>query len=534
MIMELGFRAGYDYFQKTSGAVFGALDGSAFGTQRAEYVDSVNSEIDALEESINAFFGDKTPAKQLKGDIAEFWHAGTYNVNAAVNQSANRAIVDRSNEFGSTDISSNFGENFGLKYYASYDESAKQQAISVFQRFKVYQSKGGKESLEKFLSDRHYTSDDVLNDPVYSGQIRVIPKDQLQDATAWLERMIKTESARRPEQVKRYQDTLDLLRDRISDNQGNESVPLSREDAEKLALLAKEGKFKAEDYGITAPELLSLEMVVKESMKAGLSAAVISMVLKVGPEIYKAIDYLIKNGEIEETQFKKIGFAAVGGASEGFIRGAVAAAIMTCCKSGVLGEALKTVNPGIVGTIVAVTMNTLKNAFQVAQGKKTRTELTAELIRDMFMSGGALAGGFLGKAGGAVIGGIIGTYVGGPAGIVAAKALSVVGSLLGSFLGSVVGSFTYNVGYKTVISFCTETGVTLFGLVEQDYSLPEDIIEEMGLETFEFETFEAETFEPEGFEFSTFSADTVEPDTLGIKMLRRGVLSISKIGYICD
>ena len=128
----------------------------------------------------------------------------------------------------------------------------------------------------------------------------------MEEAAKWLERKIATESSIRPEQMKRYQDTLALLRDRISDNDGNESVPLTRQDAEKLATLAKEGKFDAEEFGLTAPELVNAEMILKESLKAGLSAAVISIVLKIGPEIFKTIDYLIKNGEIEEEQFKRI------------------------------------------------------------------------------------------------------------------------------------------------------------------------------------------------------------------------------------
>lgn len=43
-------------------------------------------------------------------------------------------------------------------------------------------------------------------------------------------------------------------------------------------------------------------------------------------------------------------------------------------------------------------------------------------------------------------------------------------------MGSVVGSFTYDYGYKKALSFCIDTGFTLFGLVEQD-----DIIKQMGL-----------------------------------------------------
>ena len=506
------FEDGFRFFQHNAGDAFAAFHGADYGTGRATYVDSVDQEISALEESINAFFGDHTPAKQLKGDIAEFWHAGTFNVNAATNESANRAIVDRSNEFGSVDVFSNFGKDFGLKYYANAEESAKHQAISVFQRFKMYQSKGGKDNLEKYLTDRHYTTEDVLNDPVYHGQVRVIPKDQLEEATTWLKRMIATESARRPDQVKRYQDTLNLLSDRLADNNGSESVPLSREDAEKLAVLAKEGKFKAEDFDISAPELLSMELLMKESLKAGVSAAVISLVLKVGPEVFKSIDYLIKNGEIDEDQLKRIGFAAISGSSEGFIRGSVAAAITACCKSGLWGEAFKELNPGIVGTIVAVTMNTIKNAYLVAIGKKFRTELSNELIQDLFVSSAALAGGYTGQ--------------------VILHQLPVVGYLIGSFVGSVTGSFVYNTGYKAVISFCTETGVTLFGLVDQDYTLPDDIIAEMGLETFEYEKIELESFEPESFSFDTFKPETFEPESLGITYLRRGVIGVSKIGYV--
>ena len=179
-------------------------------------------------------------------------------------------------------------------------------------------------------------------------------------------------------------------------------------------------------------------------------------------------------------------------------------------------------------------MNTMKNAFMVAIGKKTRNELSYELIRDMFVSGGALTGSLLGKVGGAAVGGVIGTYIGGPAGVAVAKALSVAGSLLGSFVGSVAGTFVFNTVYKTAITFCIDTGVTLFGIVDQDYKLPEDVLIEIGLETFDFESFQADTFEPDTFTFETFEAESIQPDTLGITMLRRGVIGVSKIGYVAS
>ncbi len=503
---------GYEYYIEHSAGVVGAMYGAAFGADRADYVASVETEIDALEKGINDFLGTKTAPNILKGDIAEFWHAGTYNVNAAINRSATRMSVDRSHDFGSADVSGSDGQLFGLKYYGDGEHSAKAQAISIFQRFKEYQASGGKDSLEKYLTDRGYTDiDAVLNDPVYHGQFRIIPKDQMEDAAEWLKKMIKTEGARRPDQVKRYQDTLAMLRDKITDSEGNSSIALSREESEQLARLAKEGRFDASEFGITAPELLNFEMVMKEAMKAGTNAAVISLVLKVGLEIYKAISFLIKNGEIEESEFRRIGFAAVSGSAEGFIRGSVAAAITTCCKSGILGETLKGVNPSVVGAITVLAINAVKNASQVAIGKKSKSELATELTRDMLVSTCALIGGGISQA---------------------AIEIPVIGYMVGSLVGTLVGTFVYNTGYKATISFCVNSGFTMFGLVDQDYSLPDEIIEEIGIDTFNYDTFmpesfEADTFEPESFEYNTF-----EPDNLEISFLRRGVIGISKIGYL--
>ena len=157
-------------------------------------------------------------------------------------------------------------------------------------------------------------------------------------------------------------------------------------------------------------------------------------------------------------------------------------------------------------------MNTMKNAFQVVKGKKSRTELTDELLRDLFVSSSALG---LGTAGQVIL-----------------PQLPVVGYLVGSFVGSIVGTFVYNTGYKAALSFCTETGVTLFGLVQQDYKLPDDIIEELGLKTFSFDTFSSDTFEADSFAFDTFAAESIQPETLGITMLRRGVIGVSKIGFV--
>lgn len=179
-----GFREGFEFFAEHASDFAGMDLGSG-------YVDSVNGEISEFIESVAHFKGMQSSVDTLKGDLAEFWHAGTFNIDAAVKGSGNRVQVDRSHDFGSVDVSGkNIELDAGLKYYKNGVESAKQQAKSVFEAYKKYQSGGGKETLEEYLKNRNYQDDSVLNDAVYSGQIRVIPADQLTEATKWLERKI--------------------------------------------------------------------------------------------------------------------------------------------------------------------------------------------------------------------------------------------------------------------------------------------------------------------------------------------------------
>lgn len=501
------FEEGYAFFEKQAGVQMAAHLGG-------EYVAQVDAEIAKLLADLNAFDGFKTGADKLKGDIAEFWHADTFNIDAVARGSDHRAFVDRSHDFASADISSNFGKLFGLKYYKTAEASAKQQAKSVFERFNEYRSAGGKDTLETFLEKRGFSDDAVLHDPIYAGQIRVIPKDQLEVARQWLKNKIATESTIRPEQIERYEDTLKMLSDRLEDGRGTESIALSEADAKLLATLAKEGDIGAEELrriGVSADQMIQFEYLAKEAFKSGLSAATISMVLAVGPEIYKAIDYLIKNGELEEKQFRRIGFAALEGGSEGFVRGTVSAAITIACKSGMLGEVFKSVSPNIIGMATVLAMNTMKNSFKVANGTMTRSELAQELVKELIVSSSALALGTVTQA-----------FI----------EIPVVGFMIGSFVGSAIGSFAYTCSCNAVISFCVDTGFTMFGLVKQDYALPKDVFEHIGAAIFQYEKFLSKqlnkrTFTPKSFNHRKFSGHTLETC-----ILRRGVIGVSEIGYI--
>lgn len=498
-----GFKEGYEYFLKSSGSVYASLLGG-------EYVNTVSEEIKNLLNELKEYSGYNTATEQLKGNIAEIWHKGTYNIDAAVNGSKNRATALKSNKLGSVDIALDSGENYSLKYDASGVISASEQSKSIDARYKEYIGNKGTLTKEEYFK-KHGYSEDVLEEALYKGQNRLIPSDQIEEAVAWLKYKIYEDSDSTPQQIHRYKETLGLLCDRIKDCKGNESIPLSEEDAKKLAELAKSEGIKPKEWGLTTEKLIKFKNILKQSFKAGLSSAIITAVIKAAPDLINAIRYLIDTGEIDVEDLKTTGLSAATGAAEGFLCGSICAAISAGCSSGLLGSTLKEINPSVVGVAVVIALETVKSAAKVAMGKMSRYELTNELVKNMFVSTCSLAFGAVSQC-----------FI----------ELPVFGFMIGSFIGSLVGSITYQVSYKPIISFCVDTGFTMFGLVKQDYQLPEEVLREIGIDVFEYEKFEYDRFECEKFEFEQFTYKPFEYEKPDIVFLRRGVIGVSKIGYI--
>lgn len=193
----------------------------------------------------------------------------------------------------------------------------------------------------------------------------------------------------------------------------------------------------------------------------------------------------------------------------------ISAALQIMCDSGALGEALKGISPTLLGTVVALVLQTTKNSILVAAGKMTTQQMGAAFVDMVVVSDGYLVG--------AHIGGVIGQALG--------FQLPVLGYLLGSLIGT---SFCviYNIGKKKLISFCVDTGFTCFGLVEQNYELPEDVLHEMGVATIEIPRTRIETTETPRIAISASEIKRADYDTIDITVLRRGVIGVNKVGYV--
>ena len=502
--MENWVRTGY----KSARQNIATQSGSILGDQ---YIQSIEDAIQNFNNDVNQFIGYKTPNEILQGDIAEFWHGNTFNIKAIVNNSDYRVQIDRSHNYASADIDSNWGDKYGLKYYKNAEASVDAQAISHFQRFCEYKYKSGRSELtiSEFLKMKGFDDDSILDDPIYSGQIRLIPKEQYDPAVEYLKLKIAKVSITQPEQVKRYQDTLELLTTKVSAPDGTASVELSRETSEKLAQLAKGGKFDASEFGITTEQLVHFQHILQVGVKAGTSAATISFVLKTAPELYKCFIKLIKDGAINSQDLQNVGFAALNGASEGFIRGFIAGTLTTACESGVFGTSIKRVNPGCIAALTVICMQTMQDAYLVAKGDMTQYELIANISKNVFVTSCGIGLGALCQ--------------------ILTPAIPFA-YLLGNFVGSFLGAFVYQGANYAFISFAIYSGWTFFGVVNQDYRLPEETMREIGIDIFDYELYGFDRYHINEYQPNYFNIDEYEPSM--IKLIRRGVIGVHQIGYI--
>lgn len=81
-----------------------------------------------------------------------------------------------------------------------------------------------------------------------------------------------------------------------------------------------------------------------QTLKAGPTATTITAITQLVPELYKAIDYLIKHGEIDLAQLKKSGGKIITTSGEAFLRGSIAYGVQMALQEGLFGEALRNAN----------------------------------------------------------------------------------------------------------------------------------------------------------------------------------------------
>lgn len=153
----------------------------------------------------------------------------------------------------------------------------------------------------------------------------------------------------------------------------------------------------------------------------------------------------------------------------------------------------------------------IQGGFKLAKGEISQAEFAESLFRKSYYALIAAGGGCLGQA---------------------LIPVPVVGYMLGSLAGSLIGGISYEIGSIVFIGLCVDKGMTFFGLVDQDYTLPDRMLKHIGLEVFEYENFTPEKPELDIF---TPEAPVLEMpgfDQFEVGYPRRGLIAFNRVGYI--
>lgn len=508
------FEEGYDFAVRQAGGTYAAGVGSS-------YVREVESTIRELYRRMNAYdyYKATKPAQDsLKGFIAEEFAAGTANVDAAVRGSRERFAVLQSHDLGSIDVASmgGSGSAYQLKMYGNPRQTVRALGTTLYDRY--YSSRSAASMSFDDWAASVGRAGGKPGDLLYEGQAGLVAGDKLEACKNEAFRLLaKNRALGKKGEAARWQKVADLLTDRVHGEKGVEGRPLSLEEARRMAVDVSSGKsLDPSDQGMTTAEVIKLQNVLSQSLKAGASAAAISAAMKVAPEIYRAIDRLVAEGELDEESLRAIGAATLEGGATGFVNGTATAAITAAACKGALGKTImnaasKSMGPAVIGTLVVLTIEACKDAYLVAKGEKSGEELASNLAQGTFASVVMLAGV-----------GIASIVTGGAA----------IPMLVGSFVGSAAGGLAFAPVRSCVLKIASESGFTFFGLIQQDYALPERTVRELGIQRAQFKVAPVSTVNPGSSSAQGAKAKHASLHTIGISYNERGIVGVNKIGYI--
>ena len=179
-------------------------------------------------------------------------------------------------------------------------------------------------------------------------------------------------------------------------------------------------------------------------------------------------------------------------------------------KQGVFGQVIKNMNPSVIGAMVLIISETVKDSLLLAAGKLSPREMGIKFVDNTINTSIMLATGSIFQA--------------------LTPNLPVFGYLIGTLLGSAI-AVVFNIGKNKFISFCVDSGFTAFGLVDQNYQIPEEVLKEMGVDVIPISRVEVPTVE---IERTPVGRDIrrIDYDTIKFTVLKRGLIGVNRVGYV--
>lgn len=534
------FESGFNWYLKENDIVFSS-------DSAAKLCSDVRKNIQETLSILNTDIkGSRKRIGNLQGDMAEYYFARIFNLKAKASGSPYRAEVLRSTELGSvdvliykTDATGNAipgtATPYSLKYYKSGKGAAAQQARTFGSEYKSVLSR--KIKRDPSITAENYTFDDFLKERnlenkgiseetlLYGGQTRLIPKAKMTSAKKYLETLIKKEMD--PERRQNLQAVLDLITDVINSPDGKVGeIKLTRSMSEKITKAARKGKLDLDKLGLGIDDILTNRIIWEKSFHIGLFSGCLTLAIDLAPQLIDIIHCLFSKGIVDADSLDLTGDLNDAGLS--FIVGTLTSALTFHVSRETL---LKSVTPEMISFVVMMCYTSIVTTIKGYKDNLSGREIANQLVQNAYVLtwtyvGASLAGPKIAVGIGKIIGQTIGT--------IGNSVLPVVSTMLGTLIGAIIGGLSYKWLNTMCISLCIEKGYTFFGLVKQDYTIPEPL--------YKFLISDRINLKPEdisdtiSLESTKLEPISEQPIGFGERILKlileRQVVEINKIAYV--
>ena len=153
----------------------------------------------------------------------------------------------------------------------------------------------------------------------------------------------------------------------------------------------------------------------------------------------------------------------------------------------------------------------MASTFEYSKGNMDVQEYKYHITRDVIIS--------------------VSSIVGGSIAVAVLPFANAISFMIGSMIGSVLASVSISMGEKILVSFCVDTGYTLFGLVKQDYQLPEAVLKNLGFNMAQLNNASVNKVNISRATLNRASFRKAELNRVDIIILKRGIISFNKVGY---
>ena len=490
------------------------------GMDAANWIDGVESAIEELYSAMNSYdhyTSSKAAQESLKGFLAEEWTVGTANIDAAVKRVGAKGVRLDSHALGSADVAWGADE-YQLKFLTDPKSIARELATTLRDAYADRAKRYADLSFEEWAAEKGFAGKSP-DDLFYDGMRGLVPTDMLEGTREYaVKRIVRAESRGLDGEARRWAKVRDNLTDRIKTADGVEGRGATNEEMRQKAVDVSSGKrLDPADDGMTTAKLVTAQDIVRQSLKAGGTAAALGAALSVAPEIYRAIDYLIAEGELDDERLKAIGTAACTGAVNGFVSGSATAAITAAVTKGAFGETVKAAamssgGANVIASLVVLTVEACRNSYLVASGRMEPTQMVSDMGQSVFSTVAMLGGA------------AVATVLSGGA---------AVPVLIGSFIGGAAGSMAFKPVSSCVMRVCVDSGLTFFGVVEQDYEVPKRLLAKLGIKGASVKTARVRIADVAAApRLAPVSPKTADLHTVNVAFMERGLVGINKVAYL--